>query len=329
MSSLTATLQAFFTDRLMQQRNASPHTISSYRDTLKLLLTYAAKQRGKTPSQLDIPDLDATLIAAFLQHLEHDRGNSITTRNTRLAAIRSLFRYAALRHPEHAATIDRVLAIQGKRFERALVTFLTEDEVAALLAACDRSTWTGRRDHALLLLAAETGLRRSELIHLRCNDLHLDAGAHVSCLGKGRKNRTTPITSSTRATLRTWLKERAGQAHEPLFPTRRGTTLSGDALERRLALYVDRAATECPTLTDKRVTLHVMRHTAAMRLLHAGVDTGVIAMWLGHEDVNTTSIYLHGDLRLKQRALDRTKPTNVRAGRYRPTDTTLAFLDSL
>jgi integrase/recombinase XerD len=296
---------------------------------LELLLTYAAKQSGKTPSQLDIPDLNATLITAFLQHLEHDRGNSITTRNTRLAAIRSLFRYAALRHPEHAATIDRVLAIQGKRFERALVTFLTEDEVTALLAACDRSTWTGRRDHALLLLAIETGLRRSELIHLRCNDLHLDAGAHVRCLGEGRKIRTTPITTNTRATLRTWLKERAGQAHEPLFPTRRGTALSGDALERRLAVYVDRAATECATLNDKRVTLHVMRHTAAMRLLHAGVDTSVIAMWLGHEHVNTTSIYLHGDLRLKQRVLDRTKPTNVRAGRYRPTDTTLAFLDSL
>ena len=235
MSALAPTLQAFFTDRLIRQRKASPHTIAAYRDTMRLLLSFATARLGKQPSKLEIDDLDAPLIGAFLEHLEHDRGNSVRTRNTRLAAIRSLFRYAAFRHPENAAVIERVLSIPPKRFERNLVTFLSEKELDAFLDAPDRGTWTGRRDHAMLLLAAQTGLRVSELTGLRCADLHLASGAHVSCLGKGRKRRITPLTTGTVAVLRAWLAERGVNATEPLFPTRAGRVLSRDAVERRLS----------------------------------------------------------------------------------------------
>jgi integrase/recombinase XerD len=273
MSLLAPTLQAFFSDRLIGQRRASPHTIAAYRDTLKLLLAFAAQRTGHEPSGLDLDDLDAPLIGAFLDHLEHERHNSVRTRNARLAAIRSLFKYAALRHPEHAATIQRVLAIPPKRFQRALVTFLTQPEIDALLAAPDRSTWTGRRDHALLLLAVQTGLRASELIGLTRDHIQLGIGAHVSCLGKGRKQRITPLTTQTVAVLRTWLVERAGQPDEPLFPTRTGRALSRDAIERRITIHAAAAGAACPTLQTKTVTAHVLRHTAAMRLLHAGVDT--------------------------------------------------------
>lgn len=251
------------------------------------------------------------------------------TRNARLAAIRSLFRYAALRHPEHADLIGRVLAIPPKRFERSLVTFLTEPEVDALLAAPDRTSWAGRRDRALLLLAVQTGLRVSELIGLICADVHLGSGAHVSCRGKGRKQRITPLTAGTVAVLRVWLAERAGAPRDPLFPTRTGTPLSRDAVERRLTKYTAIAAAGCPSLRAKRVTAHVLRHTAAMRLLQAGVDTSVIALWLGHEQVETTQIYLHADLTLKERALARTAPPDTKPGRYRPSDAILAFLDGL
>jgi integrase/recombinase XerD len=329
MSALAPTLQAFFTERLVRQRQASPHTVAAYRDTLRLLVRFAAVRHRVEPSQLDFAQLDATLISAFLDHREHDHRNSIRTRNARLAAIRSLFRFAALRHPEHAATIARVLAIPPKRFERRLVTFLTEREVDALLAAPDRSTWTGRRDHTWLALGVQTGLRASELITARCADVHLGVGAHISCLGKGRKQRITPLTTPVVAVLRTWLDERRGQAADPLFPTRKGKTLSRDALERRLATYVTRASRTCPSLQEKTVTLHVTRHTAAMRLLHAGVDTSVIALWLGHEQVETTQIYLHADLALKERALARTTPLQTSPGRYQPSDALLAFLEAL
>lgn len=329
MTALATTLQAFFTDRLMRQRQVSPHTLGAYRDTLRLLLVFASAQKEKEPSKLDIDDLDAALIGAFLDHLEHQRKNSVRTRNTRLAAIRSLFRYAALRHPEYAALIERVLAIPPKRFDRRLVSFLTGPELDALLAAIDRSTWTGRRDHALFGLAAQTGLRASELTGLRCADVHLGAGAHVSCLGKGRKLRITPLTSGTVTTLRVWLAERAGQAEEPLFSTKTGRALSRDALEHRLAKYVAIGARRYPSLGRKKVTMHVLRHSAAMRLLRAGVDNSVIALWLGHEQIATTQIYLHADLELKERALARTCPPNIAPGRYRPPDKLLAFLETL
>ena len=282
MSTLAPTLQAFFTDRLARQRQASPHTIAAYRDAIKLLLTFAAQQTGKPPSRLDIADLDAPLIGAFLNQLETGRGNSTRTRNARLAAIHSLFRYAALRHPEDAAVIARVLAIPPKRFDKALITYLAEDEITALLAAPDLATWTGRRDQALLVLACQTGLRATELTSLAIGDAHLGTGAHVSCLGKGRKQRITPLTPATVTVLRSWLAERGGLPADPLFITRRGTPLSRDALERRIARYTATAALTCPTLREKKVSPHVLRHSAAMQLLNAGVDTSVIALWMGH-----------------------------------------------
>jgi integrase/recombinase XerD len=329
MSTLAPTMQAFFTQRLIAQRHASPHTIAAYRDALRLLLEFASKRLQRPPCQLDIGDLDSTLIAAFLDHLEHERGNSVSTRNARLAAIHSLFHFAALRHPEHAHDIQRVLAIPAKRTHRALVTFLDEDEVDALLTAPDRTTWTGRRDQTLLVLAIQTGLRADELTVLDIAAVHLASGAHVSCTGKGRKQRITPLTATTVAVLRVWLAERAGQPDDPLFPTIRGRRLSHDALERRLAKYTGIAAQHQPTLAAKNVTMHTLRHTAAMQLLHAGVDITVIALWLGHERTDTTRIYLHADLALKERALSRTKPADVKPGRYRPTDALLAFLEAL
>ena len=329
MTALAPTLQAFFTDRLARQRQASPHTIAAYRDTWRMLLSFATRYVGKQPSQLDLGDLDAPMIGAFLDHLEHERGNSARTRNARLAAIHSLFRYAALRHPEHAEMIARVLAIPPKRYDKALVTYLTEPEIDALLAAPDRATWAGRRDHALILLAAQTGLRISELTGLTIGDVHLGAGAHVSCTGKGRKQRITPLTSGTVAVLRAWLAERGGQPSQPLFPTRAGSRLSRDAIERRLANHTTAAATRCSSLNAKTITAHTLRHTAAMRLLHAGTDTSVIALWLGHEQAETTQIYLHADLALKEKALARTKPPHARPGRYRPPDQLLAFLEAL
>jgi site-specific recombinase XerD len=329
MSALAPTLQAFFTDRLIRQRRASPHTITAYRNTLRMLIVFTAQRTGRPAHRLDVSDLDAPLIAAFLDHLEHDRGNSVRTRNARLAAIHSLFRFAALRHPEHAADIERVLAIPAKRADHALVTYLTEPELDTLLASPDRSTWTGRRDHALIMLAAQTGLRATELTSLTCADLHLAAGAHVSCRGKGRKDRITPLTAGTVAVLRAWTTERAGGPTDPLFPTRRGGPLSLDALERRVTHHARAATCACPTLATKKITPHVLRHTAAMRLLHAGVDTTVIALWLGHESVQTTQIYLHADLKLKEQALNRTTPPTSRPGRYRPPDQLLAFLETL
>jgi integrase/recombinase XerD len=323
MSSLAPTLQAFFTDRLAGQRQVSGHTIAAYRDTLKLLLVFAARQTGKTPSELDVADLDAPLIGAFLHHLQVERGNSARTRNARLAAIHSLFRFAALHHPEHAANIQRVLAIPPGRFDRALITYLTDTEIDEMLAAPDQSTWTGRRDHALLRLACQTGLRASELTALMLGDVHLGPGAHVSCVGKGRKQRVTPLSADTVQVLAAWIAERGGQPSDPLFPTRRGTAMSRDALQRLAATR------SCATLRDKKITPHVMRHSAAMALLRAGADAAVIALWLGHTNLSTVQVYLHADMALKEKALARTAPRDAPPGRYQPTDAVLAFLDGL
>jgi integrase/recombinase XerD len=329
MSTLAPILQSFFTDRLHHQRQASSHTIAAYRDAIKLLVVFAADQTAKAPSNLAVADLDAPLIGAFLNHLEADRHNSVRTRNARLAAVHAFFRHAALHRPDDAAVIQRVLAIPPKRFDRTLVTYLTEPEITVLLAAPDRGTWTGRRDHALLMVACQTGLRASELLHLTASDVHLGTGAHVCCLGKGRKQRITPLTTATAATLRTWLAERAGLPTQPLFPTRRGDPLSRDGLQRRLAIYSATAARTCPTLRGKHISPHVLRHAAAMRLLAAGVDSTVIALWLGHEHVATTQIYIHADLALKEKALARTAPQKTEASRYQPSDKVLAFLDGL
>ena len=329
MTALAPTLQAFFTDRLALQRQASGHTIAAYRDAIKMLIVFAAQRTGKNPSRLDIVDLDAQTVGAFLNHLENDRGNTVRTRNARLAAIHSLFRYAALRHPEHAAVIARVLAIPPKRFDKALITYLTEEEITALLAAPDLTAWTGRRDQALLMLACQTGLRATELTSLTNSDVHLGTGAHVSCLGKGRKQRITPLTPATVTVLRGWLAERGGLPADPLFVTRRSTPLSRDAMERRIAKYTAIAAVSCPSLIEKKVSPHVLRHSAAMRLLNAGVDTSVIALWMGHENTATTQVYIHADLALKERAIARTAPQDATPGRYQPPDDVLAFLDGL
>lgn len=329
MTALAPTLQAFFISRLIGEKGVSPHTIAAYRDTFRLLLGFAQQRAGKQPSALEIEDLDAQLITAFLEYLEHDRANSPRTRNARLAAIHSLFRFAALRHPEHAALISRVIAIPTKRFDRAIVSYLTPREVDALLAAPDRSRWIGRRDHALLTLAIQTGLRVTELTSLRCQDAHLSTGPHVQTRGKGRKQRATPLTSQTVATLRSWLKERHGQPGQALFPTSRGRALSRDAIALLVTKHATAASRACPTLKTKKVSPHVLRHTAAMNLLHAGVDSTVIALWLGHESVEATQIYLHADMTIKERALARTTPPDNTPGRYRPPDTLLAFLEAL
>jgi integrase/recombinase XerD len=329
MTALAPVLQAFFTDRLIAQRRASEHTIAGYRDTFRLLLGYAAARTGKKPSGLDIADLDAPLIAAFLDHLEHQRGNKVRTRNWRLAAIHSLFGYAALHHPEHAASIQRVLAIPVKRDERRLLTWLTEPEVDALLAAPDRGTWTGRRDHAMLVLAVQTGLRISELSALTRGDVNLGAGPHVHCMGKGRKERATPLTRQTVEVLRGWLSDHAAGPRDPLFPNRTGGRLSRDAVEHRLARHLTIARATCPSLRGKHVTMHTLRHTAAMRLLEAGTDVVVIALWLGHEQIATTQLYLHADMGQKERAIGRVTPPGTAPGRYRPPDPLLAFLDGL
>jgi integrase/recombinase XerD len=329
MSLLAPTLQAFFTDRLLTQRQASPRTVAAYRDTLRLLLGFVQQRTATPPCRLDLADLDAELVAAFLTHLEHQRGNSVRTRNARLAAIHSLFRFAALRHPEHAELIQRVLAIPAKRYDRTLLCFLTPAETDALLAAPDRSAWHGRRDHALLVLALQTGLRVSELTSLTTTDLHLDQGPHVTCHGKGRKQRATPLTPQTVTVLRTWTREQATTAADPVFPTRGGHPLSVDAIQWLLAKHVRTAAQDCPSLHTKHVTPHTLRHTCAVNLLRAGVDTATIALWLGHADIRATQTYLHADLALKERALARTTPPNVPPGRYRPPDPLLAFLEQL
>ncbi len=328
MTALAPVLEAFFTERLAQ-RQASPHTIASYRDTFCLLLRYAHDRLGKPPSRLDFADLGAPFIGAFLDYLEAGRGNSTSTRNNRLAAIHSLFAYAALRCPEHAALISRVLAIPGKRADTTLVSFLTPAETAALLASPDRGGQPGRRDHALLLVAIQTGLRVSELTGLDRGDVTLGTGANLKCKGKGRKERRTPLTRTAAQIVADWLSERAGQPSDPLFPSRTGGRLSSDAVADLLARHITAAARRCPSLSRKNVTPHTLRHTAAMNLLRAGVDTSTIALWLGHAGTKATQVYLHADLALKEAALARTSPPAARRVRYQPPDHLLAFLEGL
>ena len=329
MSLIAPTVESFFVERLMTQRNSSPRTIAAYRDALRLLLRFASEQTGKQPCRLEFADLDAPLIGAFLNHLEHQRANSITTRNARLATIHSLYRYSALRHPEDMATIARVIEIPAKRHKRTTISFLDQKEIKALLRAPDRSTWLGRRDHALLLTAIQTGLRVSELAGLRVADVSLGTGAHCRVIAKGRKERCATLTAETVAVLRTWLKERQGQPEQPLFPSRRGGQLTPKAIAYLLDKHVTAAARRCQSLQTKRVTPHTLRHTNAMLLRARDVDIFTIALWLGHESTKSTEIYLHADNKLKQRTIDRTAPTGTPPGRYKPPDTLLAFLDGL
>lgn len=322
-------LQSFFTDRLFRQRRASPHTIASYRDSFRLLLRFANQRLGKAPSTLTLDDLTVPFIGDFLDSLETGRKNSARTRNIRLAAIHSFFRYVALEEPTQALLCQRILAIPAKRHQRRPIEFLHREEIDALLDATDTSTWIGRRDRTMLLLAVQTGLRVSELVGLRCEDIFLGTGAHVHCLGKGRKERCTPLRAETVKMLDAWLRQRHGQPEDPLFLSIRGGKLSRDAIERLLRKYAAAAARACASLKRKNVSPHVLRHAAAMDLLQHGVDRSVIALWLGHESVETTQMYLHADMRLKEQALSRTKPLDARPGRFRPNDKLLGFLESL
>jgi len=322
-------LQAFFLERLLEQRQASPNTISGYRDTFRLLIRFAMKRLGKTTTELRLEDLDAAFVVEFLQHLECDRQNSPRTRNLRLAAIRSFTRYVELNEPAHAHHCQRILAIPAKRYERGPVDFLSTAEVDALLNVPDPATRIGRRDRTLLLVACQTGLRVSELCGLRCQDVDLNTGAHVRCVGKGRKQRCTPLRKETIAMLRAWLRELNGAPDSPLFPSIAGNRISRDAIERLVRKHTATASAHCPSLKSKRVTPHVLRHTAAMGLLQNGVDRSVIALWLGHESVTTTQMYIHADTEVKARALARTTPANVRPGRFRADSGLLAFLDGL
>ena len=329
MTALAPTLQAFFTQRLITQRNASPQTIAAYRDTFRLLLAFAHDQTGKQPFQLDIDDLDAPLIGAFLNHLEQARGNSPRTRNARLGAIHSFYRFAALEHPEHARTIARVMAIPTKRYERNIVSYLDLDEIKALLAVPDPTTWLGRRDHALLVLMIQTGVRVSELTGLRVCDVHLGTGAHIRVTGKGRKKRATTLTGETVKVIRAWLNERRGQPDDALFPTRQGGPLSRYAIGVVVSKHAAAAATRCPSLQAKRTSPHTLSHSNAMLLRAKGVDIATIALWLGHESTQTTHIYEHADPALKEQAIARTAPLGAKPGRYRPPDPLLAFLEAL
>ena len=322
-------LERFFTQRLMQQRQASPHTISSYRDTFRQFLKFAQLRLHKLPSRLNLEEIDAPLVVAFLDELEKYHGLSVRSRNLRLTAIHSFFRYAALEAPTHSAQIQRVLAIPSKRFARTLVHFLTRLEVDALLAAPDRRTWSGRRDHAFLLVAVQTGLRLSEMTGLKREDLILGLGAHVRVIGKGRKERCTPVAKSTLAVLKVWLREPPRGDGDVLFPNARGERLTVHGVQYLLNKHRETASKVCPSLSQKRVTVHRLRHTMAMDLLQAGVDRSVIALWLGHESVETTQIYLEATLAMKEQALAKISPPYTKPGRYRPTDQLLSFLNSL
>jgi site-specific recombinase XerD len=322
-------LERYFTHRLVQQRQASAHTIASYRDTFRLLLQFAQRRLHRAPSALALETIDASLVVEFLDELEKTRDVTARTRNLRLTAIRSFFRFVAFEAPAHAAQIQRLLAIPAKRYTRALVPFLSRVEVDALLAAPDQRTWSGRRDHALILLAVQTGLRLSELTSLHQRDLQFGIGAHVRVIGKGRKERCTPLSKNTRAVLAAWVKEAQKLPDQPLFPNASGGRLSAHGVQYLLAKHVASATTACPSLKHKRVSPHVLRHTTAMDLLQQGTDRSVIALWLGHESIETTQIYLDADLELKQRVLDRVTPLNGKPGRYRPDDKLLAFLKNL
>jgi len=328
-AKLPALMQRFFTERLCIQMDASPNTIAGYRDTFRLVLRFGSERLGKPPTRLEIEEIDVDLVTDFLTYVETIRGNGARSRNTRLAAIRSFFRFVAMNEPALLLHCQRILAIPSKRHVKRTVAFLDREEITALIAAPDRSTFIGRRDHAILLVALQTGLRSSELTGLRCRDVVLGVGAHIRCDGKGRKERCTPLRRETAAVLDAWLRERRAGADQPLFATRRGEHLSRDGLEHLVRRHVTTASRSCPKLVGRRISPHVLRHSTAMQLLQNGVDQTVIALWLGHESVETTQIYLHANLKLKEEALARMAAPDAAPGRYRPDDTLLAFLEAL
>jgi len=327
--SLSPLLERFFTDRLLGQLGASPHTVAGYRDAFRLLLRFSAQRLGREPSKLGLEELDASFLGKFLEHLEVERGNCTRTRNNRLAALHAFFRYVALSEPVLAAHCQRILAIPAKRYARAPVEFLTEEETLAIVTAPNPVTWIGRRDRTLLLLAVQTGLRNSEIASLRRQDVELGTGSHVRCLGKGRKTRCTPLRPDVAVALKEWLSQQGGNPGDPVFPCARGRRLSSDALQRLVIRHVATARRTCPSLSGKTVTPHTLRHTTAMDLLRRGVDLSVIALWLGHESTETTQIYLHADMRLKEQALAHATSRGLVPNRYHPPDALLTFLESL
>lgn len=328
-SNLQSLIQLFFTDRLLKQLGVSSYTVAAYRDSFRLLLQFASERLGRAPSQLRLEDLDASFLGKFLDHLEKDRGNATRTRNNRLAALHSFFQYVSISEPAFALHCQRVLAIPSKRHERGPVAFLTEEEGQALIAAPRLDTWIGRRDRALLLLAVQTGLRNSELTALRRRDVEFSVGGHVRCLGKGRKMRCTPLRPDVAAVLKEWLSRQQGQPDDLVFPSSNGGRLSADALQRLVTKHVATARLSCPSLMGKKVTPHTLRHSTAMALLSRGVDLSVIALWMGHESTETTQVYLHADMQLKEKALAHATPTGAPPDRFRPTDSLLAFLEAL
>lgn len=328
-AELPTLIEAFFTQRLIAQRGASPHTIASYRDTFRLLFQFAQKRLGRPPSKLTVRDLDVPFLSEFLDDLESARGNQARSRNLRLTAIRSFFRYAALEAPQHSALIQRVLAMPRKRYTRRQVDFLARSEIEALLSVVDPASWGGRRDHALLLTAMQTGLRLSELTGLRHQDVALGIGAHVHCLGKGRKERDTPLIKSTAKVLGAWIKEQGRNEAKFLFPSRCGGKLSADAVQDLVRKHVAAARKRCPSFARKRVSPHVLRHSAAMELMQAGVDRSMIALWLGHASLETTQMYLDANLALKEEVLAKTQSIHGKMSRYKPGDRLLNFLRSL
>ncbi|PND54122.1 integrase [Mycobacterium sp. ENV421] len=329
MTALAPILQEFFTAHLVGQRAVSAATIRAYRDTWRLFLAFLSGREHVPAYRLETSHVNADEVIAFLDYLETDRGNSVATRNLRLAAIKATMAFHATRAPEALDTIARIHTIPVKKYPRPEVTFLTHGETQALLDAITADTWTGRRDRAMFTLAIQTGLRLGEITELSLTSVHLGAAPHVSCTGKGRKTRTTPLTSTTASLLKAYTHERSARPGEAFFPNPHGCPLSADAVQRRLALHLVNAASTCPGIANKHVTVHTLRHTAAMRFLEAGVDAAVIALWLGHESQATTSIYLHADIDIKRRALERTRQPNTRVGEYHPADPLLTWLQGL
>lgn len=327
--NLAGYLQRFFTEHLIGQLGASAHTVASYRDTFRLLLGFATQRLKRQPSELGLGEFDAPFLNTFFKYLEKDRHNSARTRNNRLCAVHAFFRYVCLSDPSLALHCQRILAMPSKRYERGPVEFLSAEEAEALVQAPDPATWIGRRDQILLQVAIQTGLRNAEITSLRRQDVELGTGAHVRCLGKGRKKRCTPLRSDVASLLRQWLAEHPGEATSPVFPTARGGALSPDALQRLVARHVKSAARVCPSLKGKKITPHSLRHSAAMAMLRRGIDLTVIALWLGHESIQTTEIYLHADMSLKERALAYATAKGVAPKRYQPSDPLLSFLEGL
>jgi len=329
MTYLAGALQAFFTDYVHTQRNLADNTIASYRDTWRLLIKHICATTATSADQIRLEDIDHDMVTAFLDHLTTERANTAATRNARLGAIRVLLAHALPDHPEHAETIRRILAIPPARTATPPISYLNHDETDALLAAPDTTTWTGRRDQMMLALVINTGLRISELISLTTTSVHTGSSPYVECEGKGRKHRATPISTETRDQMRAYLNERNHHPGNTLFPGPHGNALSRDAIEHRLATHVRTAAETSPSLKGKHVTMHTLRHTTAMNLLHAGVDITVIALWLGHEQTSTTDVYLHADMETKKNALEKTRPPEVTPGTYKPTPGILTWLEAL